>query len=609
VTFLVDGSLITVPAADWVGYLSDLVLKSAFLLALSHVSARALSRWPAAVRSRTWTTAFALLAALPVLAAFQPAGAWRAWHDGAVVRVLQMDLDSRRYRQPAVVAERGTKSPPEPAAVATSVKGSGGARSDRIARPAYASGATAFRLQHWQLLVAFWLAGFLGVAARSIIRFRSGLAAANRALPASDGTLSDIVCEMRQRLGIRRPIEPRICASTPVPFVTGLRRVRLVLPACASEWTTSELRAVILHELAHVKRRDLSRLLLAELVTALYWFNPLAWIAARRSALAVEMACDDVVCRAERKELDYARQLLRLAQAAARPGQAAHVPGLARKLDLEARMSNILEPATDWVFARRSELGWAPLRRVVALGWPVFIILFSLPVAVLKTVSREDPFPQVVETTGVVTPMQSAGFNRGALVDSPRRATFDSGTTIYEAAHDGDLDGVVGALALDPDLLNATDDEGMTPLALAAWNGHLELAHDLLNRGADPDIRNHNGLTPLFCAVDRARRELSMLLIRSGADLNTRGYRGRTLLHMTARSGDLAVARSLLRRGADVNATDVRGVTPLDLAVWHGHPGLERLLVDNGAVHSGLQPPPQPHKKRTKDARRLKSTT
>lgn len=596
-TVLVEGSLINMQAASWVGYGLELVLKSACLLVLAHVSIRALSRWPAAVRSHMWTTAFILLAALPVLVAVQPTGL--AWKGGSVVRVFQTDANTGTLQRSAAIIEPGTsllsdrivatKSAPQPASV------------DRPAPPA----ETAFRLRHWPLVVAAWLIGLLCVAGRAIYRFGSGLAVANQALPATDGKLYEIIREARHRLGCR-PVEPRIGASTPVPFVTGLFRVYLVFPACAVEWTTSELRAVVLHELAHVKRRDLSRLLLAEAVTALYWFNPLAWIAARRSALIAEMACDDVVCHGGRDALQYARQLLRLARSTARRGRTAHVPSLARRLDLEVRMRNILEPATEWALVGRSSLIRRYLRPIVALGLPVLVALFSLPVAVVNTVSHVEASMQVAEQTGQGALMGPVALRSDP--DTPPLTTPASKRTIHEAARDGDLDGVVSALALDPNLVDTTDDDGMTPLALAAWNGHLDLVQNLLERRADPDVRNHNGLTPLFCAVDRARGELSMLLIRGGANLGTRGYRGRTLLHMAARSGDAGVARTLIRRGADVNAADISGVTSLDLAVWHGHLDMEELLVDNGAVRSSNQPPSFLGKKRAKLVTLNKST-
>ena len=83
-----------------------------------------------------------------------------------------------------------------------------------------------------------------------------------------------------------------------VPFVTGLVRPAVVLPTTAVAWPDDELAAVVRHELSHIRRRDLLRILVADLACALHWPNPLVWLAARRAALAHEMACDDQAVQA-----------------------------------------------------------------------------------------------------------------------------------------------------------------------------------------------------------------------------------------------------------------------------------------------------------------------
>jgi bla regulator protein BlaR1 len=70
---------------------------------------------------------------------------------------------------------------------------------------------------------------------------------------------------------------------------------------------------VLLHELEHVRRRDWPVHIAARLVTALYWFHPLVWIAWRQLCLEAERACDDAVLR-EESGADYANQLVSLAR-------------------------------------------------------------------------------------------------------------------------------------------------------------------------------------------------------------------------------------------------------------------------------------------------------
>src|SRR5207247_4797687 len=78
-----------------------------------------------------------------------------------------------------------------------------------------------------------------------------------------------------------------------MPFACGVVEPTIVLPASAEQWTDSRRRAVLFHELAHVKRRDLVGHTLGRVACALYWFHPLVWTAAPRRRAESERACED----------------------------------------------------------------------------------------------------------------------------------------------------------------------------------------------------------------------------------------------------------------------------------------------------------------------------
>lgn len=86
--------------------------------------------------------------------------------------------------------------------------------------------------------------------------------------------------EVSDRLELEKP--PRLLRSDEarMAFACGLLRPTIVLPAECDNWTLDRRRAVLLHELAHVRRHDLVGHTLGRIACALYWFHPLVWTAA-----------------------------------------------------------------------------------------------------------------------------------------------------------------------------------------------------------------------------------------------------------------------------------------------------------------------------------------
>lgn len=149
----------------------------------------------------------------------------------------------------------------------------------------------------------FWLAGAIVMTLRLVahyLRLRRGCLA----LP------SAMVEQLRGELD---GVDPRRLRLHPAgPALLWAPRSLLLLPEdFLKRFDADERRLVLRHELAHLHRGDASWTLIGELVFALLWFHPLAWLARPRFRLDQELACDERVLRnAPHDEAGYARTLL-----------------------------------------------------------------------------------------------------------------------------------------------------------------------------------------------------------------------------------------------------------------------------------------------------------
>lgn len=156
---------------------------------------------------------------------------------------------------------------------------------------------------------------------------------------------------------------------------------------------------------------------------------------------------------------------------------------------------------------------------------------------------------------------------------------------VFERCVAGTAHEVLEAIDEDPSLLEARNTDGWTPLHLAAFFGHPELAKALLNRGANVDALSTNAMTntPLHAAVAGRKTEVVRVLLDRGADANARQHGGWTPLHGAAQAGDHDIVELLLASGADPNARAENNQAALDLALLKGHQEIAELLEGTGA--------------------------
>ncbi|XP_031155989.1 BRCA1-associated RING domain protein 1 isoform X1 [Sander lucioperca] len=109
--------------------------------------------------------------------------------------------------------------------------------------------------------------------------------------------------------------------------------------------------------------------------------------------------------------------------------------------------------------------------------------------------------------------------------------------------------------------------KGETLLHLAAIKGDVEAVKELLDQGADPNLKDNAGWTPLHEACNLGHLAVVDVLVSRGALLNTPGYENDSPLHDAVRNGHTAIVKLLLQLGASQNVLNLYGKRPADYAV------------------------------------------
>lgn len=146
------------------------------------------------------------------------------------------------------------------------------------------------------------------------------------------------------------PFNIRIAVSRhiDIPFTTGYIRPVIFLPIDFINNSLQKQSFVLLHELGHIQRRDGLSTLLTQINCAVFWFNPLAWLAAHWSKVDMEKACDDLVIQATRKKYDYASLLLDVIESSKfSPFYLQNKLAVVSKNELHSRMMAILDDKTN----------------------------------------------------------------------------------------------------------------------------------------------------------------------------------------------------------------------------------------------------------------------
>ncbi|HUR00878.1 MAG TPA: M56 family metallopeptidase, partial [Gemmatimonadaceae bacterium] len=220
-----------------------------------------------------------------------------------------------------------------------------------------------------------------------------------------------------------------------VPVTWGIVYPAVLLPQDADTWSEERRRFVLVHEMAHVKRFDALTQLVAQISIALFWFDPLVWIAAHRMRVEREHACDDYVLRDGTTPSLYAGELLEMVRSIGTPHHDRAAPAfaalaMARRSEFEGRMLSILDPRID----RKN------LNRRGTLMTAVIVALLTFPLAALRPFQQpaaaRDEFPESFKITFSEAPAVSQQSIDGGILggDTALRVATQGALTTGAAA-------------------------------------------------------------------------------------------------------------------------------------------------------------------------------
>jgi beta-lactamase regulating signal transducer with metallopeptidase domain len=310
----------------------DALLKSFVVLAFAGGLCLAWRRAAAATRHLIWFLALMGLLFLPLLSFVLPAAHRPLWSvSGGTLSGNGISLSLEL-------------APVQPAATINNAEAVSANNSTQPSARESARRLFNTHVNHNWLGIGFvvWMSGlFLALLYPVLGQFQLRKISA-KARPLETLEWTRLLIEATETLAMRRPVTLLQSSENVMPLTWGWLFPKVLLPAEAGDWPDERRRIVLLHELAHVKRCDCLTQSIARVVCAVYWFNPLAWIAARQMRIERERACDDLVLNGGCKASEYAGHLVQIATAFRRAPQVGGI-AMARSSNLQQRVSAIVD--------------------------------------------------------------------------------------------------------------------------------------------------------------------------------------------------------------------------------------------------------------------------
>jgi len=365
--------------AEFPAFFFDVAAKGLLLLTIAVVAVRFMKRNSAEARHLTLALALGALLVLPALSWTLPRlgvlPQWMSLRLSPSITVVKSEYHAPGHTLP----ERNNT---EDGVLVATVFSPALSHTASLSSPApnMLPPTNSWPISRWLLTV--WLLGVCCAVAPTVAALFSLWLLRHKSQAIQSATLQGLLSQLKQSMSYQREILLLTASARRMPMMWGLFRPVILLPADSVNWPQERQRLVLLHELAHIERHDFLTTLIMRLACALHWFNPLAWIAARRICQEQEQACDDIVLREGAAPEDYAEEILQFAAGqTVPPFESLGAVAMARPSSLEGRLLSILDYTRDR----------APLNRARTLTAILLVAIAIIPMSMVRAAQTATP--------------------------------------------------------------------------------------------------------------------------------------------------------------------------------------------------------------------------
>lgn len=326
-------------------------------------------------------------------------------------------------------------------------------------------------------VLAIWLSGMLFSLMRLVVGFIKMRRTARAGAKITDSRVKEILVTISGDIRIGDRIRLVSTPEFPMPATFGAIRPFLLLPEKFSRWPKDKLQAILGHEFAHIKRRDHIYNLAAQITCAVYWFNPLVWIALHHFWQERETACDDFVLRKGLRGHDYADHLLEIACAFSRFKSLRRCNSvMVPKPNLKMRLRHILAGNVCRKALSRRTL-------VISTAAVLFILIPLAAASIQAKLNQTESFVDLVENL--------------------RKGDSSTRTGAAWALGDREDEGAV------PALIKALNDKDPEVRGMVVW--------------ALGEIKDRRALSPLMRALDERNDYVREMIVKAIGEFEDKG--------------------------------------------------------------------------------------